>query len=54
MKTRLTNGLIEAINGILQLAKHTARGFRPFSNFRIMAYLKAANLKLEAKLLSLT
>jgi transposase len=54
MKTRITNGLIEAINGLLQLAKRLARGFRSFKNFRIMAYLKAANLKLNIPPLSPT
>lgn len=54
MKTRITNGLIEAINGLLQLAKRLARGFRSFKNFRIMAYLKAANLKLNIPPLSST
>jgi len=46
LETRITNGLIEAINGLLQLAKRLARGFRSFRNFQNMAYLKAAKLKL--------
>ena len=41
LKTRLTNGAIEAVNGLLQLAKRLARGFRSLRYFRIMAYLKA-------------
>ena len=41
MRTRITNGAMEAINGLLQLAKRLARGFRSLRNFRIMAYLKA-------------
>jgi len=41
LKTRLTNGAIEAVNGLLQLAKRLARGFRSLRCFRIMAYLKA-------------
>lgn len=44
LKTRLTNGAIEAVNGLLQLAKRLARGFRSFRYFRIMAYLKASKL----------
>lgn len=52
MKTRVTNGVIEAINGLLQLAKRLARGFRSFKNFRIIAYLKAANLNLNLPTLS--
>jgi transposase len=47
METRLTNGVIEAINGLLQLAKRMARGFRSFRNFRIMALLKAGRLELN-------
>jgi len=47
LKTRLTNGAIEAINGLLQLAKRLARGFRSLRYFRIMAYLKAAGLHLD-------
>ena len=41
LETRLTNAAIEAINGILQMAKRIARGFRNFHYFRIAAYLKA-------------
>ncbi len=47
METRLTNGLIEAINGLLQLAKRMARGFRSFTNFRTVAYLKTSHLQLN-------
>ena len=46
LETRMTNGVIEAINGLLQLAKRMARGFRSFENFRTMGYLKAGKLKL--------
>lgn len=44
METRMTNAAMEAVNGILQLAKRTARGFRNFKYFRIVAYLKAGGL----------
>jgi transposase len=47
MKTKLTNGLLEAINGLLQLAKRIARGFRNFHYFRLAAYLKAGGLNLQ-------
>jgi transposase len=47
LKTRLTNGVIEAVNGLLQLAKRLARGFRSLRYFRIMAYLKASGLHLN-------
>lgn len=51
MRTRLTNGAMEAINGLLQLAKRLARGFRSLRNFRIMAYLKAGKLQLQLPIL---
>lgn len=47
METRLTNAAIEAVNGILQMAKRAARGFRNFHYFRLAAYLKAGRLDLE-------
>jgi transposase len=47
METRLTNAAMEAVNGILQLAKRMARGFRNFRYFRIAAYLKAGGLQLN-------
>jgi len=45
-KTGLTNAAIEATNGILQMAKRMARGFRSFHYFRLAAYLKAGHLNL--------
>lgn len=47
IETRVTNGLMEAINGLLQLAKRLARGFRSFKTFQTMGYLKAGKLKLQ-------
>ena len=47
MRTRVTNGAMEAINGLLQLAKRLARGYRSIRTFRIMAYLKAGKLQLD-------
>lgn len=47
LETRVTNGVIEAINGLLQLAKRMARGFRSFRNFHLMALLKAGRLQLQ-------
>ena len=47
METRLTNAAMEAVNGILQIAKRMARGFRNFHYFRIAAYLKAGGLELN-------
>jgi transposase len=46
METRLTNAAIEAVNGILQMAKRMARGFRNFHYFRLAAYLKAGHLNI--------
>jgi transposase len=54
LKTRVTNGVIEAINGLLQLAKRGARGFRSFKYFQTIAYLRAAKLKLDLPSLSPT
>jgi transposase len=47
LQTRLTNAAIEAVNGLLQMAKRMARGFRNFHYFRIAAYLKASQLNLQ-------
>ena len=54
LETRVTNGVMEAINGLLQLAKRLARGFRSFRNFRLMALLKAGKLYLDLPALSPT
>ena len=48
METRLTNGVMEAINGLLQFAKGIARSFRNFHHFRLAACLKAGGLNLQA------
>jgi transposase len=45
MKTRITNAAIEAVNGVLQLAKRIARGFRSFLYFRTVAYMKSGCLE---------
>ena len=47
LETRLTNAAIEAVNGLLQMTKRIARGFRNFHYFRIAAYLKASRLNLQ-------
>jgi transposase len=49
LETRLTNAAIEAINGILQMAKRIARGFCGFHYFRLAAHLKAGRLNLEVR-----
>jgi transposase len=45
--TGLTSAAIEAVNGIIQLAKRMARGFKSFIYFRTAAYLRAGRLKFE-------
>ena len=44
--TGLTSAAIEAVNGIIQLAKRMARGFKNFVYFRTVAYHRAAKLNL--------
>jgi len=45
--TGLTSAAIEAVNGIIQLAKRMARGFKNFLYFRTAAHLRASRLKFE-------
>lgn len=44
MKTRITNGAAEALNGIIQTIKRKSRGFKRFEYFRTMIYLVASRL----------
>ena len=44
---RITQGAIEAINGIIQLAKRRARGFRNFAYLCTIAYWVAAKPKVH-------
>jgi transposase len=44
--THLTSAAIEAVNGIIQLAKRMARGFKNFVYFRTAAYHRAGKLTL--------
>ena len=46
-ESRLTQGPIEAINGIIQLAKRRARGFRNLTYLRAIAYWVAGKLTLN-------
>jgi transposase len=50
--THLTSAAIEAVNGIIQLAKRMARGFRNFIYFRTAAYHRAGNLNLAVPTLT--
>ena len=45
--TKLTSGAIEAVNGVIQLAKRMARGFRNFVYLRTAAYHRAGQLNLD-------
>ncbi len=42
-----TSAAIEAVNGLLQLARRRARGYRTFRNFQAMAYWIAGGLIIE-------
>src|SRR6201987_3044249 len=44
--TYLTSAAIEAVNGVIQLAKRMARGFKNFIYFRTAAYHRAGKLTL--------
>ena len=44
---RITQGAIEAINGIIQLAKRRARGFRNFLYLRTIAYWNTSQLDID-------
>lgn len=47
LKTRVTNGAAEALNGIIQTVKRKSRGFRTVEYFRAMIYLVASHLKFD-------
>lgn len=44
-----TSAAIEAINGLLQLARRRARGYRTFRNFQAMAYWIAGGLTIKIR-----
>jgi transposase len=46
-KHHITRGAIEAINGIIRLAKRRARGFRNFIHLRTIAYWSTGHLALN-------
>ena len=43
-RTRMTNGFLEAINGLFQAAKRKARGYRRLSTIRTIIFLIAGKL----------
>ena len=45
--TKPTSEAIEAVNGIIQLAKRMARGYRNFVYFRTAAYQRVGQLNLD-------
>jgi transposase len=47
LRTRVTNGAAEALNGIIQTVKRKARGFRTVEYFTAMIYLVASHLKFD-------
>jgi transposase len=49
--SRITQGAIEAINGIIQLAKRRARGFRNFLYLRTIAYWITGKLNIDTSAL---
>ncbi len=46
-QTRVTNGLLEGINSLIQAAKAKARGYRTLNNLMVMVYLVAGKLDFE-------
>jgi transposase len=47
-RSRQTNGLIEAINGLFQAAKRKARAYTKFSTMRTVLFLIAGKLDFSA------
>ena len=46
-QTRVTNGLLEGINSLIQAAKAKARGYRTLNNLMVMVYLVAGKMDFE-------
>lgn len=47
LRTRVTNGAAEALNGIIQTVKRKSRGFRTVEYFTAMIYLVASHLQFD-------
>lgn len=43
-RTRITNGVLEAINSLVQAAKRRARGYRAGKQYIAMIYMTAGKL----------
>jgi transposase len=46
-ESRISNGMLEAFNGLIQAAKRRARGFRSTANLDAMVYLLFGKLDLR-------
>jgi len=44
-RTRVSNGLVEGLNSLIQTAKRRAQGYRSARNFKTMIYLVVGKLK---------
>ena len=44
-RTRVSNGLLEGLNSLIQAAKRRARGYRSARNYKAMIYLVAGKLQ---------
>jgi len=44
---KITNGLMEGLNSIVQTLKRSARGYRNTDNFILMIYLRCSHLKFD-------
>ncbi len=42
--SRISNGILEGLNGLVQAARAKARGYRTVKNFKIMIYLLTGKL----------
>lgn len=43
-RTRVSNGLLEGLNSLIQAAKRRARGYRSARNYKTVIYLVAGKL----------
>jgi transposase len=48
-RTKMTNGLLEGLNSLIQATKRKARGFRTVDNFIAMAYVTVNKLKITVQ-----
>ncbi|SFE77874.1 Transposase, partial [Paenibacillus algorifonticola] len=46
--SKMTNGLLEGINGLVQAAKRRARGYRNVENLIAMVYMTANKLRMPS------